>query len=543
MATPIRQLFSQTAYNTDGTTTVWDFSFAGGYLDKAHVKVQLLEIATGIVTQHPITLGDFIGPFQLDLTPAFPEGYELTIYRQSLTDTGLPLVDFQDKASITEATLDLNAKQAIFVAAESADGLNVAINSVSQIVNFVAEAEAAADEAAANAALTAADIVTSAANAAAAAGSAIAADASADSAAASAVSADASADAAAASAAAAGAAVSAAMASSINGATSKATPVDADELALTDSAASFGLKKLTWLNLKDTLKTYFDTVYATASAIANFAQKGGNSDITSLTGLTTPVSLVPMITSVRNWRAESTGVGNYNVVCTADEVVLRDALGKCVVQTAVNKTIAANGTVGAPLSIMSARAASTWYYIWLWYNASLGLTATLDISSTAPTAPTGYVSGDYRGLMPGARRTDASGSTFLLGMVTRGLRTFYVVQALTNVTQTPRMSSGVLGSPPSTYVAIAVGTFVPPTASMLFGDVGNASALSTFAIAPSANYGPSGSGSTNPAPVWQNVGSGDYSHESFEIELLSSNIYAFNQSGGYINCRGWQEAL
>lgn len=42
----------------------------------------------------------------------------------------------------------------------------------------------------------------------------------------------------------------------------KTTPVDADELPIVDSAASNGLKKLTWLNLKATSKTYFDTIYA-----------------------------------------------------------------------------------------------------------------------------------------------------------------------------------------------------------------------------------------------------------------------------------------
>ena len=41
----------------------------------------------------------------------------------------------------------------------------------------------------------------------------------------------------------------------------KATPVDADELLLEDSAASAGKKKLTWAALKATLKTYFDTLY------------------------------------------------------------------------------------------------------------------------------------------------------------------------------------------------------------------------------------------------------------------------------------------
>lgn len=48
----------------------------------------------------------------------------------------------------------------------------------------------------------------------------------------------------------------------INGATSKTTPVDADYVGLMDSEASNILKKLSWANIKATLKTYFDTLYA-----------------------------------------------------------------------------------------------------------------------------------------------------------------------------------------------------------------------------------------------------------------------------------------
>lgn len=48
----------------------------------------------------------------------------------------------------------------------------------------------------------------------------------------------------------------------INGATAKTTPVDADYIGLMDSAASNILKKLSWANVKATLKTYFDTLYA-----------------------------------------------------------------------------------------------------------------------------------------------------------------------------------------------------------------------------------------------------------------------------------------
>ena len=48
------------------------------------------------------------------------------------------------------------------------------------------------------------------------------------------------------------------LAATITAATSKTTPVDADELPITDSAASYVLKKLTWANLKATLATWLD---------------------------------------------------------------------------------------------------------------------------------------------------------------------------------------------------------------------------------------------------------------------------------------------
>ncbi len=51
-------------------------------------------------------------------------------------------------------------------------------------------------------------------------------------------------------------------------ATGKTTPVDADEVPLVDSAASNVLKKLTWANVKATLKTYFDTLYSATGAYA-----------------------------------------------------------------------------------------------------------------------------------------------------------------------------------------------------------------------------------------------------------------------------------
>ena len=47
----------------------------------------------------------------------------------------------------------------------------------------------------------------------------------------------------------------------LNPSSSKATPIDADTLLLSDSVDSNIFKKLTWANIKATLKAYFDTIY------------------------------------------------------------------------------------------------------------------------------------------------------------------------------------------------------------------------------------------------------------------------------------------
>lgn len=58
----------------------------------------------------------------------------------------------------------------------------------------------------------------------------------------------------------------------INAATGKTTPIDADAMGLVDSAASNVLKKVTWANVKATLKAYFDTLYTTAALVISTAR-------------------------------------------------------------------------------------------------------------------------------------------------------------------------------------------------------------------------------------------------------------------------------
>jgi hypothetical protein len=76
------------------------------------------------------------------------------------------------------------------------------------------------------------------------------------------------------------------VASSIHGVAGKATPVDADELGLIDSAASWVLKVLTWANVKATLKTYFDTLYdalgTAAGKISDTAYGAGWDGVTGI---------------------------------------------------------------------------------------------------------------------------------------------------------------------------------------------------------------------------------------------------------------------
>lgn len=63
----------------------------------------------------------------------------------------------------------------------------------------------------------------------------------------------------------------------LNGLPAKATPVNADSIGIVDSAAGDVGKKTTWANIKATLQTYFDTVYAFASHTHSYLPLSGGS--------------------------------------------------------------------------------------------------------------------------------------------------------------------------------------------------------------------------------------------------------------------------
>lgn len=176
MPTPIEQLLSRTVYATDGITVNWDFSFASGYLDAAHVKAQTKD-ASGAITQVTVTPGMLIGEFQLQITPALASGLTLTIYRD--TPKNAPLVDFNDESGFSEIALDTNAKQAVMVAAEAIDTINSSdLTAAIESAESAGAAAAAASASASLAAASAASIGTAVTDAEAAADAALAAAAS-----------------------------------------------------------------------------------------------------------------------------------------------------------------------------------------------------------------------------------------------------------------------------------------------------------------------------------------------------------------------------
>jgi hypothetical protein len=122
----------------------------------------------------------------------------------------------------------------------------------------------------------------------------------------------------------------------VNTTISKTTPIDADSVLLQDTADSNIWKKLSWLNTKATLKTYFDTLY---QAIGNYVPTSRTITINSTT---------QDLSANRSWTIDKASVGLGNVDNTSD---LNKPISTAT-QTALNAkqddiTLTTTGTSGA----------------------------------------------------------------------------------------------------------------------------------------------------------------------------------------------------
>ncbi|KAF1043424.1 MAG: hypothetical protein GAK35_02208 [Herbaspirillum frisingense] len=144
---------SMAEFQGDGKTIDFEFNFAGGYLRQSDVKAYLYDNTSGLTTDVSASLV-WVGPNTVQYSPAIPDTQYIVIYRDS-QKTG-PMVDFTTNARMTEANLDLVAKQAIFVAAEMVDRFDAINSSSSDAIerSFTALTTAQAAQAQATAAVT-----------------------------------------------------------------------------------------------------------------------------------------------------------------------------------------------------------------------------------------------------------------------------------------------------------------------------------------------------------------------------------------------------
>lgn len=138
-------------FGGDGVTTSYNFVFTGGYIETTHVRARALDAVTlEVLRAVPFEL---VGPYQVELEDPVPEEELLEIYR--LTPRA-PLVNFGAGTPLSEANLDLIAKQALFVAAEIQD----AAGQDAAALDALLAAAQAAQQAAEDSALAAANVET-----------------------------------------------------------------------------------------------------------------------------------------------------------------------------------------------------------------------------------------------------------------------------------------------------------------------------------------------------------------------------------------------
>lgn len=137
MPTPVYLTINEFPGTGAAAPTVVDFNFAGGYISPAHVKAEIFNPVTYLRTPVTVTDDNFVTDYRLSLPVVVPTGSILRVYRDTPKDQ--PLVNFTNGARIAENNLDLVARQAVFVAAESTDQIEA-----TQVADVLQAVEAAA---------------------------------------------------------------------------------------------------------------------------------------------------------------------------------------------------------------------------------------------------------------------------------------------------------------------------------------------------------------------------------------------------------------
>lgn len=242
----------------------------------------------------------------------------------------------------------------------------------------------------------------------------------------------------------------------------------------------------------------------------------------------------------KNLQVSSSGL-SANIAVTADEIAVESAANNYQTLRAVNLTIAGTAVGVANGLDTGALAINTWYSVWVIWNGvtTAGL---LSLSATAPTLPAGYTHKARVGWV----RTDGTGNKYPLPFYQKGRRVQYAPVAGANLTALPQMAMGTAGSTTTpTWVAVAWGSFAPPTASaMMVLARQPAGGPGVVIVAPNNNYGGYQS-ATNAPPICASGGSGVDMTVTGSLVPEGANVYwaAGGSASSYIAMFGWEDNL
>jgi hypothetical protein len=229
---------------------------------------------------------------------------------------------------------------------------------------------------------------------------------------------------------------------------------------------------------------------------------------------------------------------NTKADVTADMATLYDASNNAKSFFAVSLTGIDLGVNGVNGLDTGTKANSTDYFLWMVGKPDGTIAGLWSTSATAPTMPDGYT---YKWRC-GWNRTDSSGNIYRVKQVNDEAR--YVVTAATNTANLPIMDSGAKGNVLTTWAAIAIGAYVPPTAVFIdFLGSSGTTAGGLVLAAPNTAYGFANS-TTNPPPFQISSGTTNAANTPGRFMLESTNIYwASQQATCLIACSGWEDKI